>query len=80
MLPENVTIDGLQVDMSKVERSKFLAVFGDFDRHNKNPESKQPYVFTKKLNVKKFTCNGPVKLAHKPEQFKNMKVNGKLPK
>ena len=80
MLPENITIDGLQVDMSEVKKSKFLAVFGDFDRYNKNPESKQPYVFTKKLNVKNFTCNGPVKLAHKPEQFKNMKVNGKLPK
>ena len=80
MMPETITIDGLEVDMSKVKRSKFLAVFGDFDRQNKNPESKQPYIFTKTLNVKKFTCNGPVKLAHKPEQFKNTKVNGKLPK
>lgn len=80
MMPETITIDGLEVDMSKVKRSQFLAVFGDFDRQNKNPESKQPYIFTKTLNVKKFTCNGPVKLAHKPEQFKNTKVNGKLPK
>ncbi|MBQ4336224.1 MAG: hypothetical protein IJC34_03455 [Lentisphaeria bacterium] len=80
MMPETITIDGLEVDMSKVKRSKFLAVFGDFDRQNKNPESEQPYIFTKTLNVKKFTCNGPVKLAHKPEQFKNTKVNGKLPK
>ena len=80
MMPETITIDGLEVDMSKVKRSKFLAVFGDFDRQNKNPESKQPYTFTKTLNVKNLTCNGPVKLAHKPEQFKKMKVNGKLPK
>jgi hypothetical protein len=32
------------------------------------------------LNIKNFKCKVPVQLAQKPEQFKNMKVNGKLPK
>ena len=79
MLPTTITIDNLKVDMSAVKGSKNLFIFADFERNSKDPV-KSPYTYTKTLNIKNFECNIPVKLAQKPEQFKNMKVNGKLPK
>ena len=80
-LPEEIDIDGLEIDLGKMMKDRSAAMFADFDPKNENASAPYPYRVTKLLKVKNVTVTDGKRwmFFRNPKLFKDLKVEGACP-
>ena len=80
-LPEEIDIDGLEIDLGKMMKDRSAAMFADFDPKDENAAAPYPYQVTKLLKVKNVTVTDGKRwmFFRSPALFKDLKVEGACP-
>lgn len=80
-MPEEIDIDGLEIDLGKMAKDRSAAMFANFDPKDENATAPYPYQVTKLLRMRNVTVTKGKRwmFFRGPKLFKDLKVEGSCP-
>ena len=81
MMPANITIKGLTIDLRNLPPNATAAMFTDYDPNNENATAAYPYHVTKQINLEDIKVLGKEKwmIFRNQKLFDKTKISGKCP-